>query len=60
MKALTSVNSDSLKVHFTVRSWLPCLSTGVRLGVTLFSYKSCCFLNLNYFVVMLTRYWSLS
>ena len=36
MKALTSVNSDSLKVHFTVRSWLPCLSTGVRLGVTLF------------------------
>ena len=34
------------------------LWTGMR--VTLLWYKPCCFSNANYFVIMLTRYWSLS
>ena len=43
-----------------LRAWLPSLWTGVRLRVTLLWYKPCCFSNVNYFVIMLTRYWSLS
>ena len=43
-----------------LRAWLPSLGTGVRLRLTLLWYKPCCFLNANYFVIMLTRYWSLS
>ena len=37
---------------------MPSLWTGMR--VTLLWYKPCCFSNANYFVIMLTRYWSLS
>ena len=39
---------------------LPSLWTGVRLRLTLLWYKCCCFSNVNYFVIMPTRYWSLS
>ena len=49
---------SQLLVHFTV-ACLPSLSTGVRLRLTLLWYKPYCFSNANYFVVMLTRYWSL-
>ena len=43
-----------------VCAWLPSLSIGVRLRVTMLWYKSCCFSNVNCFVFKLTRYWSLS
>ena len=43
-------------VHFNVA----CLWTGMWLRMTLLWYKPCCFSNINYFVIMLTRYWSLS
>ena len=44
---------------FQLRDWLPSLSTEVRLRMTLLWCKPCCFSNVNYFVIMLTRYWSL-
>ena len=49
-------NSLFLQLH----AWLPSLWKGVWLKVTLIWYKHCCFLNTNYFVSMLTWYWSLS
>ena len=49
-----------LTVHFTVAYFVAKPKTGVRLKVTLLCYKCCCFSNVNYFVIMLTKYWSLS
>ena len=43
-----------------LRGWLPSLLIGVSLRVTLLWYKSCCFSNANFLVIMLTRYSSLS
>ena len=37
-------------------AWLLSLWTGVRLRVTLLTYKHCCFLKLNYLVIVLTLY----
>ena len=39
---------------------MPSLWTEVRLRVTLLWYKPSCFSNVNYYVIMLTRSWSLS
>ena len=43
-----------------MRASLPSLWTEVRLRVTLLWYKPSCFSNVNYYVIMLTRFWSLS
>ena len=43
-----------------LRAWLPSLFAGVRLRFTLLWYKPRCLSNVNYFVIMLTKYWSLS
>ena len=52
--------ADLLVHSVRLRSWLPSLWTRVRLRVTLLWYKPCCFSDVNYLVIMLTRYWSLS
>ena len=49
-----------LFAHKAVVMVLPSLWTGVRLRLTLFWCKCCCFSYINYLVIMLTRYWSLS
>ena len=48
-------------VYFTI-AWLVAkpLNRCEAMRVTLLWYKPCCFSNVNYFVIMLTRYWSLS
>ena len=58
---LLSVTNGAV-VHAILQlcTWLPSLWTGVRLRMTLLWYKRCCFSNANYFVIMLTRYQSLS
>ena len=53
-----SLNFSTQKSILQLCAWLPSLWTGVRLRVTLLWYKHCCFSNTNYFVIMLTRYWS--
>ena len=45
---------------FAICVWLPSHWTGARLRSTLLWYQNCCFSNVYYFVIMLTRYWSLS
>ena len=50
----------ALQLILQLCTWLPSLSTGVRLRVTLLWYKPCCFSNVHCLVIMLTRHWSLS
>ena len=49
-------HSSVLQLH----AWLPSLWTEVRLWLTLLWHKPYCFPKINYFVIMLIRYWSLS
>ena len=60
------LSQDVLAIHgikwsiLQLRAWLPSLWTGVKLRATLLCYKHCCFSNVNFFIIILTRYWSLS
>ena len=58
-KTTTTIEGEQWSI-LQLHASLPNLWTGVRLGVTLLWYRRSCISNVNYFVLMLTRYCSLS